>query len=476
MIQQRSVVLPSQQHVPSSPDAALTPSCVADVPDDLFQQYLSDIAGLPRLSNGEDDRLLAQLDALKQRQAPDAEGRRIVQQLIEGSLHLVIYLAERYYRYWRAVAGYARVPLPDLIQAGNLALVQCATRCWTEPHTPTNDFSAYAATYIRTALITAYRESGVFVLSHHELVKARHSHSLSHLYDPRSLEAMQEDEDDRPLLDQLAAPGGTQEEDMAVKARQVAQVLAHLPSREQQILRLRYGLDEDDQHEHTIAEIAHKLHLLPSTCGYLLQHALQAVREQRALRHSAEFYSASQAAQVLGISYTTFYKWVHQGLIPRHLLSPTDQQGVYRKQEIDALAQQYQQVAQQGYLTTQEVAARLHLSVQTVRNWSKKGRLTVYHVPGKSEACYDRYEVEALAHEQEHASHHYYTATQAAQRLGISPQSLWSWVRQGRLACYEVSGFPHERGYARQEVDALAARLQHPCVPETREQAQERIA
>src|SRR5579875_3637802 len=149
MIQQRSVVLPSQQHVPSSPDAALTPSCVADVPDDLFQQYLSDIAGLPRLSNGEDDRLLAQLDALKQRQAPDAEGRRIVQQLIEGSLHLVIYLAERYYRYWRAVAGYARVPLPDLIQAGNLALVQCATRCWTEPRTPP-DFSAYAAAYIRS--------------------------------------------------------------------------------------------------------------------------------------------------------------------------------------------------------------------------------------------------------------------------------------------------------------------------------------
>jgi RNA polymerase sigma factor (sigma-70 family) len=474
MIQQRSVLVQSQPSVRSVPDSALTPSSVPDLPDDSLHQYLADIADLPRLSNGEDDRLLAQLEALKQCQAPDAEGRRIVQQLIEGSLHLVIYLAERYYRYWHAVAGYARVPLPDLIQAGNLALVRCAMRCWTEPRTPT-DFSAYASAYIRHALIDAHRESGVFVLSHHELVKALHYHTLSHLYDPLSVEATR-DEDDQPLRDWLPAPEITHEEDSPIKARQVAQVLASLPSLEQQILRLRYGLDEADQHEHTIAEIAHKLHLASSTCSDLLQHALQAVRDQRTLRHSPEFYSATQAAQVLGISETTFYRRVHQGLIPRHLLSPTDQRGVYRKQEIDALAQQYQQVAQQGYLTQQEVAARLHVTVLTVQKWGKKGRLTVYRFP-ESGPRYDRYEVEALAHEQENASHHYYTAAQAASRLGISRTSLFRWVRQGHLACYEVSGFPHERGYARQEVDALAARLQHPtAVPETMESAQERIA
>src|SRR5579875_242269 len=182
MIQQRSVVLQSQPSVRSASDSALTPSSVPELPDDSLHQYLADIADLPRLSNGEDDRLLARLDALKQCQAPDAEGRRIVQQLIEGSLHLVIYLAERYYRYWRAVTGYARVPLPDLIQAGNLALVQCATRCWTEPGMPT-DFSAYAGAYICHALVAAYRQSGVLVLSHYnEVVKARHYHNLNHLY------------------------------------------------------------------------------------------------------------------------------------------------------------------------------------------------------------------------------------------------------------------------------------------------------
>src|SRR5687768_13002167 len=100
--------------------------------DDALERYLRDIGYQPALSETE-ERLLAALAATGDR---DAERR-----LIQSNLRLVVRLARRYES--------SGVPLLDLIQEGNVGLMQAL-----EHFDPDKGFrfSVYASWWIRQAI------------------------------------------------------------------------------------------------------------------------------------------------------------------------------------------------------------------------------------------------------------------------------------------------------------------------------------
>jgi RNA polymerase primary sigma factor len=228
----------------------------------------------------------------------DRETRTAKRELMEANLRLVVSIAKRY-------RG-RDLPLPDLVQEGNLGLGKAVDRF---QYRRGFKFSTYATWWIRQAITRALadrgrlirlpvhvedqlrqlarvdrtlagelgraptseelaRRAGVPVRKVRDLLEAaRRTYSLEMpLSETTQLGDMLEDT-------QIAPP------DAAVlvedEARQVQRALAALSEQQQQVLRLRFGLDDG---EHTLEEIGQRFGLTRERIRQIEARALQRLR------------------------------------------------------------------------------------------------------------------------------------------------------------------------------------------------------
>ncbi|HTA24203.1 MAG TPA: sigma-70 family RNA polymerase sigma factor [Terriglobales bacterium] len=110
-------------------------------PDDALALYVKEISNVEPLTNDEETKLFRELAG---RPGVWDQGREIVERrLIEGHLAQVVSIAQKH-----STSG---VPMLDLIQEGNLGLMN-AIRNFAEK--PIGDFADYAATCIDDAIKT----------------------------------------------------------------------------------------------------------------------------------------------------------------------------------------------------------------------------------------------------------------------------------------------------------------------------------
>ena len=260
-----------------------------------LQIYLNEIGQIPLLSE-EEDKDLGEKSA-----AGDASAR---QRLAEGNLRLVVSLAKHY-------TGRG-VPIMDLIQEGNMGLMHAAEKY---DHTKENRFSTYAAWWIKEAMQRAIDQQSreirvpVHVAENMKRVQkaardlqqslgrdatpaeiaeklgdkteAEVKDIISYLQSPVSLESPVGEDGEDSLGDLVEdRTETTPEEAMDILARQeeVKELLGRLTDREQQVIRLRYGLGEE--RPQTLEEIGSMLGVTRERVRQIEARAMEKLRRQ----------------------------------------------------------------------------------------------------------------------------------------------------------------------------------------------------
>ncbi|HIV42420.1 MAG TPA: sigma-70 family RNA polymerase sigma factor [Candidatus Mediterraneibacter guildfordensis] len=260
-----------------------------------LQIYLNEIGQIPLLSEAE-ERELGEKSA-----AGDASAR---QKLAEGNLRLVVSLAKHY-------TGRG-VPIMDLIQEGNMGLMHAAEKY---DHTKENRFSTYAAWWIKEAMQRAIDQQSreirvpVHVAENLKRVQkaarelqqslgrdatpaeiaqklgdkteAEVKDIISYLQSPVSLESPVGEDGEDSLGDLVEdRTETTPEEAMNILARQeeVQELLGSLTEREQQVIRLRYGLGEE--RPQTLEEIGSMLGVTRERVRQIEARAMEKLRRQ----------------------------------------------------------------------------------------------------------------------------------------------------------------------------------------------------
>lgn len=260
-----------------------------------LQIYLNEIGQIPLLSEAE-ERELGEKSV-----AGDASAR---QKLAEGNLRLVVSLAKHY-------TGRG-VPIMDLIQEGNMGLMHAAEKY---DHTKENRFSTYAAWWIKEAMQRAIDQQSreirvpVHVAENMKRVQkaarelqqslgrdatpaeiaqklgdkteAEVKDIISYLQSPVSLESPVGEDGEDSLGDLVEdRTETTPEEAMNILARQeeVQELLGSLTEREQQVIRLRYGLGEE--RPQTLEEIGSMLGVTRERVRQIEARAMEKLRRQ----------------------------------------------------------------------------------------------------------------------------------------------------------------------------------------------------
>ena len=242
-----------------------------------LRQYVTDLASIPRLSPEETRQLTSRMAAARQGTLSPGQAAHAKQRLIEGHLWLAVALVKRSGARLRSLS-----PL-DLVQQGNLGLLRACDRF---DFAAGGNFTAYASTTIYYAVLDALPMENTIRLSQDLTWRNRTDERIEALraLQPLSLDAMR-GEEDCAVGDLLAAPpfvlpdpAAEEEERQQTKRAQVEALLSRLTPREQQVLRLRYGLDEADGRCHAPTAIARQLGLDCSTVCNLERGALQKLR------------------------------------------------------------------------------------------------------------------------------------------------------------------------------------------------------
>lgn len=236
--------------------------------------------------------------------ALDAIGRaehaidKAKERLVIGNLRLVVLFARKYLG--RGVA------LLDLVQEGNLGLIRAADKF---DHRRGFRFSTYAAWWIKQSLQRALLDRTVrlpvhvaddrrrvsklraaFVAQHEReptvdelstlstLGKDRIENILSLPSQPSSLDVPVGEDGDARLVDLVPSLAPTPDQTAALNALgdQMTELLGRLDEREQQILRLRFGIEQ--AREHTLEEVGKLLHLTRERIRQIEQAALGKLR------------------------------------------------------------------------------------------------------------------------------------------------------------------------------------------------------
>lgn len=260
-----------------------------------LQIYLNEIGQIPLLSEEEEKNL-------GEKSAAGDEAAR--QRLAEGNLRLVVSLAKHY-------TGRG-VPIMDLIQEGNMGLMHAAEKY---DHTKENRFSTYAAWWIKEAMQRAIDQQSreirvpVHVAENMKRVQkaARELQQslgrdaapgeiaeklgdkteeevkdiISYLQSPVSLESPVGEDGEDSLGDMVEdKTETTPEEAMDILARheEVQELLGSLTEREQQVIRLRYGLGEEKPQ--TLEEIGSILGVTRERVRQIEARAMEKLRKQ----------------------------------------------------------------------------------------------------------------------------------------------------------------------------------------------------
>lgn len=241
-----------------------------------LRQYVTDLNFIPRLSPEEIRQLTFRLAAARQGTLSTEQAAQAKQRFIEGHLWLVVSLVKR------SPARLCTLSPLDLVQEGTLGLLRAIERF---DFASTGNFTAYASTTIRYAILEALPMEDTISVSRDLFWRTRTDERVTALraLQPLSLDAAYAEDGDT-LADVTPAPSlvlpapTTQDERQQAKRAQVEALLSRLTPREQQVLRLRYGLDEADGRAHPLTTIAGQLGLAVSTVCHLEQRALQKLR------------------------------------------------------------------------------------------------------------------------------------------------------------------------------------------------------
>jgi RNA polymerase sigma factor (sigma-70 family) len=240
-----------------------------------LRQYVTDLNSIPRLWREEVRQLTSAIAAARQESPSSDLAAQVKQRLIEGHLWLAVALVKR-----SGVRLCTLSPL-DPVQEGNLGLLRAFDRF---DFAAGGNFTAYASTTIHYAILDALPMEDTIRLTHDLSWRNRTDERVEAIraLQPLSLDALHGDQD-CAFVDLLAAsplvlPDPAEEKRHQAKRAKVEALLARLTPHEQQLLRLRYGLDEADGRAHTLTAIAQHLGLDPSTVCTFERGALQKLR------------------------------------------------------------------------------------------------------------------------------------------------------------------------------------------------------
>jgi RNA polymerase primary sigma factor len=271
------------------------------VTSDSLQAYLRQVNTIPLLSREEE------VDLATRAQAGDQEA---LDELIVSNLRYVVSVARRYLGYGLSLA--------DLINEGDIGLIQAAHRF--DPARGVK-FITYAVWWIRQVITHALAEQGgVVALPVRQLEKLRkvvegyrrytqqigaepsieelaaeldlpvnEVESILHVYRHFSLDAPIGEEGETSFLDLLPSAIDTSGEEAYINATlidEIRELVDQLPAREQQILRLRFGMDDDPK---TLEEIGGMLGLTRERVRQIEKQAKDRLRQKARMRALQEY-------------------------------------------------------------------------------------------------------------------------------------------------------------------------------------------
>nr|WP_294491372.1 sigma-70 family RNA polymerase sigma factor [uncultured Mediterraneibacter sp.] len=259
-----------------------------------LQLYLNEIGQIPLLSEEEEKELG------KKSAKGDAAARR---RLSEGNLRLVVSLAKHY-------TGRG-VPLMDLIQEGNMGLMRAVEKY---DYTKENRFSTYAAWWIKEAMQRAIdqqsREIRVPVHVAENMKRIQRvakelqqtlgrdatpeeiagkmgdkteeevREIINYLQSPVSLETPVGDDGESSLGDLVedrSEPTPEEAMNLIAQKEEVQELLGTLNEREQNVIRLRYGLENGKTH--TLEEIGEMLGVTRERVRQIEARAMEKLRK-----------------------------------------------------------------------------------------------------------------------------------------------------------------------------------------------------
>lgn len=235
-------------------------------------------------------------------------------ELIHANQRLVISIAKRYLN-----SGLA---LPDLIQEGNLGLIRAVD---TYDYRRGSRFVTYAIWWIRQAIIRAIDDCATTIrkpvyindklkkivrATNHLLHERKREPTREEIAEeiklpltsieelmqndknPLSLQALSEEQGDCGIAPFCLWSNSTAEDgSIAANVAGILEaVLAELPQREMQILKLRYGIGVD--RDHTLEEIGQRYALSRERIRQILEVALTKLRDQKNIIQLKEFVSS----------------------------------------------------------------------------------------------------------------------------------------------------------------------------------------
>jgi RNA polymerase primary sigma factor len=226
--------------------------------------YLREIAKLPRLTVDEERALGYRI----QQERDDGAIRR----LVEANLRFVVSYAKRY----RGLG----VSFLDLIHEGNLGLIEAARRFDPDRNVK---FITYAVWWIRESMMHVLADqTRAFSFPPKLFAELRHGHADVSLNDPVGTP---QDGPMRELADVLAQDLVPPIEDELIHQsdlEELAAALGDLDWKEREVVRLRYGLEDDEPR--TLQEIGDRMHLSRERVRQIESRAKEKLRRSAKLR------------------------------------------------------------------------------------------------------------------------------------------------------------------------------------------------
>ena len=285
---------PEDEIAPEDIDIGLSTDGIAI--DDPVKIYLKEIGRVPLLTPEEEIQLAEKMSGGNEEEAKKARKR-----LAEANLRLVVSIAKKY-------VGRGMSFL-DLIQEGNMGLIKAVEKY---DYTKGFKFSTYATWWIRQAITRAIADQArtiripvhmvetitkVKKASSQLLHKNGHDPSPEEIaeeldmsvdrvreimriaQDPVSLETPIGEEEDSHLGDFIPdddAPAPAEAASLVLLKEQINQVLSTLTEREEQVLRLRFGLE--DGRSRTLEEVGKKFNVTRERIRQIEAKALRKLR------------------------------------------------------------------------------------------------------------------------------------------------------------------------------------------------------
>lgn len=283
--------------------------------EDLLRLYFRDIGKIPLLSDQEVVRLAKKLERARKRR-DKAAARKAKEKLVASNLRLVVSIAKKF--------SNCGMPLLDLIQAGNMGLMKAVDGF---DYTLGFKFSTYASKWIQAAITRTISNQVRTVRIPVNVIPALKKVD-------RSGRKLKRELGRRPTISELARDSGVEDEKIRSMAKipqrsisldfpvdgengdctlgeilgdsespsttetvdkhffreQLETVMAEtLDGREEEVLRLRYGLE--DGNEHTQSEIAERLNLSRQRVSQIENKALLRLRHNAGGQSLRSFFN-----------------------------------------------------------------------------------------------------------------------------------------------------------------------------------------